>query len=875
MKQITLGVLAHVDSGKTTLCEGLLYVSGATRKLGRVDHQDTLLDNDVIEQERGITIFSKQACFAAGDTVITLLDTPGHIDFSPEAERVLQVLDYALLIINGAEGVQSHTLTLWRLLEKKRIPTIIFINKMDLSGITRTELMQMIHSHLSASCVDFSSDLSFSELAEECAASDELLMEMALSDHGFSETDIPRAISSRHCFPVIFGSALRLDNLDKLINVLSDYTESPEYNHEFGAKVYKVSTDSKGERVTHLKITGGTLVPKQTVNKLDSGEAIWSEKVNELRLYQGPRFTPIAKAEAGTICAVTGLSKALPGDGLGIEPDSVSNTIEPVLIYRVSFPEGTDLHKAVADFSQLNDEEPVLKLHWIEQTRELLCELMGSVQIEVLTRRIMDRFGYAVSFLPVSIAYKETISEAVEGVGHYEPLRHYAEVHVLLEPLPRGSGLQFRTVCSENLLSRNWQRLILTHFQEKKHLGVLTGSPITDMRITLLSGKAHLKHTEGGDFRQATYRAIRQGLMRAKSILLEPWYSFRIMLPKEQVGHVLADLTRMNADFSAPEIEGALSVITGFAPVRLIQNYQQELISYTHGNGSISTVPYGYRPSDAQDEIVESIGYDPEADLRNTPDSVFCDHGAGYAVKWNEVEKLMHLESGFTTARLRDTTASTNVQKNVVKKVLTPFEEDEALLKIFERTYGPIRRNPLSALRTQRIQRDTSEYHSTALTDYLLVDGYNILFAWNELKKIADVNMDAARTKLADILCNYRGFTGCNVILVFDAYKVPDNAGSIVSYHDIYVVYTKEAETADTFIEKATYTLAKERRVRVATSDGPEQMIILGNGAERVSAKLFREEVLSVEKSILSLLGGKKSTYSIGALSELTKGIGE
>ncbi|MDO4493165.1 MAG: TetM/TetW/TetO/TetS family tetracycline resistance ribosomal protection protein [Clostridia bacterium] len=870
MKRLTIGILAHVDSGKTTLCEALLYTTGATRKLGRVDHGDAYLDTDAQERERGITIWSKEARLTAGDCELTLLDTPGHVDFSPEAERVLQVLDCAILVINGAEGVQSHTLTLWRLLEKHDVPVFLYINKMDLSGYTKEELMAQLRRHLSEACIDFTPGRDPEERLEDIISSDELLMHFAFSEHGFAEKDIPRAVMGRHCFPCLFGSALRMQGVEELVDAIRTYGEEPEYPAEFAAKVYKVSTDSRGERVTHMKITGGVLNRKDMVMKLRDGETLWSEKVNELRLLSGTKSLPCATAEAGTIVAATGLTQAQAGDGLGAEPDSPACLLEPVLIYRICFPEGTNLHEAARSFRTLSEEEPMLRIHWIEQTRELLCELMGEVQIEVLTRRVKERFGYDITFLPVSIAYRETIAAPVEGVGHYEPLRHYAEVHVLLEPLPAGRGMEFRSALSEDVLDRNWQRLILTHFREKKHLGVLTGSPLTDVRITLIAGKAHLKHTEGGDFRQATYRAIRQGLMQAQSVLLEPWYSFRLTVPQEQIGRALNDLTMMKATFSAPEIIGDTAFITGTAAVRHIRNYQKDLIAYTHGKGMLSTAPSGYRPSGDQDEIVAAIGYDPEADLANTPDSVFCDHGAGFNVKWNEVPQYMHLDSGWRKDGYRPM-AQEAAPRPQPKKALSPLEEDAALIKIFEQTYGPIKRNPLIALRSQKRREETVFADAAPKTEYLLVDGYNILFAWEELKKTAETNIDAARAKLADILSNYQGYTGCRLILVFDAYRVKGNAGTVEQYHNICIVYTKEAETADAFIERATYTLAKERRVRVATSDGPEQMIILGNGAERVPAKQFKEEVLAVEKSILSMLGGKKATFSLGALSELVQ----
>ena len=853
-KQIVLGILAHVDSGKTTLSEAMLYRAGVTRRLGRVDHKDAFLDTDALEKARGITIFSKQALLTAGDTDITLLDTPGHVDFSTETERTLQVLDYAVLVVSGTDGVQSHTETLWRLLRRYHVPTFVFVNKMDLPGMERQELLAQLNRRLGEGFVDFGAEQA--DRDEALALCDENLMDRMLDARQLQDADLIPAIARRHVFPCWFGAALKLEGVDALLDGLDRYTRPAPALEAFGAKVFKVSQDEQGARLTWLRVTGGELKVKAQLTGEADGEP-WAEKANQLRLYSGAKYTLTEAIGPGQVCAVTGLTKARPGEGLGAERDSDLPVLEPVLSYQVLLPEGADVHAALGKLHRLEEEEPQLHVVWNETLGEIHVQLMGEIQLEVLRSLLAERFGLEVEFGPGGILYKETITEPMEGVGHYEPLRHYAEVHLKLEPLPRGSGMQFAADCREEVLDKNWQRLVLTHLEEKQHLGVLTGSPLTDVKITLIAGRAHLKHTEGGDFRQATYRAVRQGLMLAKSQLLEPWYAFRLEVPAENIGRAMSDIQRMEGTFDPPESGEETAVLTGFAPVSTMRSYPMEVVSYTRGRGHLSLTLDGYRPCHNAQEVITAIGYEPEHDLDNPADSVFCAHGAGFVVPWDQVRSHMHVDSGWGKSTRPEQEAAVPQRRAMAYRAT--LEEDAELLKIFERTYGPIKRDPLAAFRPvqKRERPDFAAEQWEIAPEYLLVDGYNIIFAWDELNALSKESLDAARHKLMDILCNYQGFQKCVLILVFDAYRVPGSPGSIEQYHNIHVVYTKEAETADMFIERVTHEIGRNRRVRVATSDGMEQIIILGHGALRVSARMFHEEVQNVEKQIRALVQGE------------------
>ena len=853
-KQIVLGILAHVDSGKTTLSEAMLYRAGVTRRLGRVDHKDAFLDTDALEKARGITIFSKQALLTAGDTDITLLDTPGHVDFSTETERTLQVLDYAVLVVSGTDGVQSHTETLWRLLRRYHVPTFVFVNKMDLPGMERQELLAQLNRRLGEGFVDFGAEQA--DRDEALALCDENLMDRMLDAGQLQDADLILAIARRHVFPCWFGAALKLEGVDALLDGLDRYTRPAPALEAFGAKVFKVSQDEQGARLTWLRVTGGELKVKAQLTGEADGEP-WAEKANQLRLYSGAKYTLAEAIGPGQVCAVTGLTKARPGEGLGAERDSDLPVLEPVLSYQVLLPEGTDVHAALGKLHRLEEEEPQLHVVWNETLGEIHVQLMGEIQLEVLRSLLAERFGLEVEFGPGGILYKETITEPMEGVGHYEPLRHYAEVHLKLEPLPRGSGMQFAADCREEVLDKNWQRLVLTHLEEKQHLGVLTGSPLTDVKITLIAGRAHLKHTEGGDFRQATYRAVRQGLMLAKSQLLEPWYAFRLEVPAENIGRAMSDIQRMEGTFDPPESGEETAVLTGFAPVSTMRSYPMEVVSYTRGRGHLSLTLDGYRPCHNAQEVIAAIGYEPEHDLDNPADSVFCAHGAGFVVPWDQVRSHMHVDSGWGKSTRPEQEAAVPQRRAMAYRAT--LEEDAELLKIFERTYGPIKRDPLAAFRPvqKRERPDFAAEQWEIAPEYLLVDGYNIIFSWDELNTLSKESLDAARHKLMDILCNYQGFQKCVLILVFNAYRVPSSPGSIEQYHNIHVVYTKEAETADMFIERVTHEIGRNRRVRVATSDGMEQIIILGHGALRVSARMFHEEVQNVEKQIRALVQGE------------------
>ena len=845
MKNITIGITAHVDSGKTTLAEAMLYTTGQIRKFGRVDNGDSFLDTDSIERDKGITIFASQAEINYNETHITLLDTPGHVDFSSETERIMHILDYAILVISGTDGVQSHTSTLWKLLRKYEVPVFIFVNKMDLIGADKKSLLENLHRHLSENCIDFSD---FDNLYENIASCDEKLMDKFLDNSELSDIDIIQAIYQRRIFPCFFGSALKMQGINEFISILERYTAEPEHYSEFGLKVYKISYDSKGTRLTHLKVMGGELkMRSELIYKTADGEET-AGKISSIRFYSGKKFRSAESALAGEICAVTGLDGTYAGQGIGCVKNSDRAILEPVMTYHVEVSEDKNIYEVLKDLRRLEDTDPQLHIVWNEQIREIHIQLMGAVQTEVLSRIIAEKFGYNVTFGNGMVAYKETISETVEGVGHYEPLRHYAEVHLLIEPLSRNSGLQFDTVISEDNLDRNWQRLILTHLEEKTHIGVLTGSPITDMKITLASGKAHLKHTEGGDFRQATYRAVRQGLRCAKNVLLEPYYDYELEIPVEYVGRAISDLQHMSADFSTPETVGEMSVIRGSAPVSELNEYQSEIISYTRGRGKISCVNGGYRECHNADEIIKNINYNCDADTENSADSIFCSHGAGMNVKWNEVQNYMHLPSCLDYEKDDNEQAEKKANKFIEKSV-----SDKELMEIFERTYGKIDREPRKAFKSVKVKSDYSKpvkLPDYEKPDYLLVDGYNIIFAWDELKKIADKSLDDARAELAKIMCNYQGYTGYEVILVFDAYRVKGKRREAEKYYNINIVYTKESETADSYIERISHELAKKHRVRVATSDGSEQMIVLGNGAMRVSARELHQRVTEADKEI-------------------------
>ena len=851
MKQICIGILAHVDAGKTTLSEALLYRAGAIRRLGRVDHQDAFLDTDAMERQRGITIFSKQAVLELGDTRITLLDTPGHVDFSAEMERTLQVLDCAVLVISGTDGVQGHTRTLWDLLERYQVPTFLFINKMDLAGADRGALLAHLKDKLSHGCVDFGNP---ETCMEEAAVCDETALERYLDTDTLPDETISAMVAERKLFPCYFGSALKVEGVEELLSGVERYAPQPVYPAEFGAKVFKITRDAQGARLTHMKITGGTLHTKDLLTGRD-GDAVWQEKADQLRLYSGAKFRPVDMAKAGSVVAVTGLSKTFPGQGLGTEPDWAGAVLQPVLTYRVELTDGTDPHTALQKLRQLEEEDPQLHIVW--NNGEIHAQLMGEVQMEILQRLIRERLGMEVAFGTGAVCYRETIANAVEGIGHFEPLRHYAEVHLLLEPGEPGSGITLASVCPTDRLDLNWQRLIFTHLLEKPHLGVLTGSPITDIKITLLTGRAHEKHTEGGDFRQATYRAVRQGLMQAESVLLEPWYRFRLEVPSGQVGRAMTDLQQMGGKVDAPETMGEETSLTGTAPVAGLRDYARDVAVYTRGRGRLSCIPAGYFPCMEADRVIEAIGYDPERDVENTADSVFCSHGAGVVVPWNEVPQHAQVDSGWRPDCAEPERKQVEPRQRAVSTYAGTAAQDRELQAIFERTYGAVKRREFIPPKApRRPAADNSEETRRALKkafsgeDYLLVDGYNIIFAWDELKKLAAEHLDAARKKLCDLLCNYQGYRKCRVILVFDAYKVKGGLGSVEKYHNITIVYTKEAETADAYIERATYEIGRQHRVRVATSDGPEQIIILGHGALRLSASAFHEEMMEVQKQI-------------------------
>lgn len=880
-KRLVMGILAHVDAGKTTLSESILYVSGSIRKLGRVDHGNAFLDTDQLERARGITIFSKEARFTLGDKEITLLDTPGHVDFSAEMERTLQVLDCAVLVINGADGVQNHTMTLWKLLNRYGIPVFLFVNKMDQAGTERRELLKELRKRLGEGCVDFS-ERPEAVFLENLALCREDLMEEYLERGEIAPEHIRRAISERWVFPCFFGSALKMEGVEEFLQGLGLYSETPDYIEEFGAKIYKISRDAKGNRLTHMKITGGVLKVKTVLTKVGNnaggkekdatigdwevgdgkkgirtGEMeVWEEKVDQIRLYSGSQFESISQAEAGMVCAVTGLKKTWAGEGLGVETASDRPVLEPVLTYQVVLPPSCDVHGMLLFLRRLEEEEPQLHIVWKEELNEIHAQIMGEIEIEILKSLILDRYGVEVEFGSCSILYKETISKPVVGVGHFEPLRHYAEVHLLLEPGERGSGLHFDSCCSEDVLDKSWQRLILSHLRERAHKGVLTGSQITDMKITLAAGRGHEKHTEGGDFRQAAYRALRQGLKKAGSILLEPVYEFHLETPVETVGRVLSELQRMNAAFSLSERERDMSVIAGSAPASAMKKFQQEMISCTRGLGRLFFTLKGYEPCRNEKEVVDAIGYDSEKDLENPTGSVFCSRGAGFVVSWEDVDQYKHVDSGI---RFEKENGEKNSACGTYLSSHSPgYASEKELEEIFLRTYGGGRGgnqdekkgnnkgfrkriNQEAIQESHRLCRRTADQKSKER--YLLVDGYNIIFAWDELKALAEVSIDGARDKLIEILSNFHGNQDGTLILVFDAYKVEGGRGSVLKYDNIDVIYTKEAETADQYIERAVNKIGRIYDVTVATSDSLVQMISWGEGARRLSARELLDEI--------------------------------
>ena len=908
MKHITIGILAHVDAGKTTLSECMLYLSGRIRKLGRVDHKDAFLDTYELERERGITIFSKQAELETGNLGITLLDTPGHVDFSAEMERTLQVLDYAILVINGADGVQGHTRTLWGLLKRYQIPTFLFINKMDQVGTDKEKVLDDLQNRLDEACIDFTERSE--EFFDSLAMCDEEAMEEYLESEKVEEDTIAEMIGMRKVYPCYFGSALKIEGVQEFMDGMADYiekneqwTEKGEHGKteayrksdqktgrkdsgalnekdisEFGAKVYKISRDSSGSRLTHLKVTSGVLKvkdilngyagKKSSMNESDTSEVSekstlgkeadrWEEKVNQIRIYSGEKYEMVQEAEAGMICAVTGLNYTYPGEGLGIEADSEAPALEPVLSYKIELPEGCDVHKMLGNLRILEEEDPMLKIVWNEELGEIHAKLMGAVQIEILKSLIKDRFGVEVEFDTGNIVYKETIQNTVEGVGHFEPLRHYAEVHLKMEPGERGSGIVIGTDCSEDILDKNWQRLILTHLLEKEHRGVLTGSVITDMKITLTAGRAHLKHTEGGDFRQATYRAVRQGLMQAESLLLEPYYDFQLEVPSGMIGRALTDIQRMNGEAGTPQTEGEMTTIEGYAPVAAMRDYQMEVNAYTRGQGHLTCTFREYEPCRNAEEVIENIAYDPERDTENPTGSVFCSHGAGFNVSWDKVPEYMHLENQLEKERALEEAKrqSRQIERQAPRAARTPKvyskAEEKELEEIFIRTYGKVEKK--GGLTPQTYESEYAKKQrkkEEAVQEYLLVDGYNVIFAWEELKELAKVSIEAARDKLMDILCNYQGYKKCVLILVFDAYKVEGYTLEIQKYHNIHVVYTKEAETADQYIEKVVHHIGRKYHVTVVTSDGVEQVITMGQGGTRISSRDFLEEIEYTKKLI-------------------------
>ncbi len=848
MKKIIAGILAHVDAGKTTLAEAMLYRTGKLRKIGRVDHGDTALDTHALERERGITIFASQAVFSTDKMEVTLLDTPGHVDFSSETERTLGVLDYAILVISGLDGVQSHTLTLWKLLRLYGVPTFVFVTKMDFARKSREEIIENLNSELDGDFVDFGDEAAMSEGLALCSES---MMEKYLCGETIDEREIAEAIKLRQVFPCFFGSGLKLDGIDEFIDALEKYTIQPEYSEAFGAKVFKISHDPQGVRLTHIKVTGGSIKVR---------EMIGDEKISGIRIYSGAKFTTADEGKSGEICALTGLDKTHNGQGLGFEAAGERPTLEPVMNYRVVLPDGCDADTILPKLRELEEEDPQLHVTWNSHLKEIHVGLMGDVQAEILKSIVAERFGVKIDIDSGRVMYKETIENKVEGIGHYEPLRHYAEVHLIMEPLPRGSGLVFRTDCSEDTLDRNWQRLILMHLGEKQHLGVLTGSPITDMRITLAAGRAHIKHTEGGDFRQATYRAVRQGLMQAKSKLLEPYFSFRLEVPSEQIGRAINDIRMKSGSFDSPEESGGISVLRGRAPVTELNGYASEVAAYTGGRGRLYCESAGYDDCHNAEKVIAELAYDPEADLENTPDSVFCAHGGGFGVKWNKVGEYMHLES--CLEKEKPYTPPVN-RRNL-------HIDDKELEAIMEREFG----KPKYELYRPTVKKNDgnqTDFEMTERKSYVLVDGYNVIFAWDELKSLADTDLGAARERLMEILCNYSAYTKNNVVLVFDAYKVPGNTGERFDFHNIHVVYTNERELGDVYIEKLISEIGKNDRVRVVTSDNLIQLSAVRFGVLRMSAAEFEREVDSVHAKIGKFLDEIREKNPKTKIDEIVK----
>lgn len=888
MKQLTLGILAHVDAGKTTLSEALLFTAGAIRKAGRVDKKDAFLDNYELERERGITIFSKQAVFSYEDLRITLLDTPGHVDFSTEMERTLQVLDAAVLLISAADGVQSHTRTLWKLLESYQVPVFLFVNKMDQPGADQEKILAGIQNQLSGNCVDFTPlvgaaateskgaalEADMQEAMEAVAICDEELLNSFLTDGRISQEQLREKIAERKVFPCLFGSALRLQGIEALLSAITAYAPEKTYPEAFGARVFKVTRDSQGSRLTHMKITGGMLKAKMELTCAEDK----TEKVNQIRVYSGERFEAVNEAAAGSVCAVTGLLGTMPGQGLGMEKNLESPFLTPVLSYCLLLPEGTDPMAVMPKLKELEEEDPALSFTWEEELKEIHVHVMGEVQMEILKVLIRERFGLEIAFGKGRIVYKETIADTVEGVGHFEPLRHYAEVHLLLEPGEPGSGLQFEADCSEDILARNWQRLILTHLEEKQHRGVLTGSAITDMKITLVSGRAHQKHTEGGDFRKATYRAVRQGLMEAMSVLLEPYYEFRLEIPEEMTGRAMTDMEKLFADFTLTERAEGRCVLTGCAPVETMRDYQKEVYAYTRGQGSLTVRLKGYMPCHNADEVIEERHYDPEADLRNPAGSVFCSHGAGFVVPWNQVKEYMHVESCFAGDRKAIEESAFQEELEKRKEAARKREENRSasggeyflgtdeIDAILQQATGAGRGLEKKKEGWQRQSRSTETRQATTRVyqgqpkkeEYLLVDGYNVIFAWEELSALSKVTLDGARGRLLDILCDYQAMKGCRLIVVFDAYRLKGHPEEAYAYHNIYVVYTKEAETADRYIERFAHDNSKKYQITVATSDGLEQIIIRGEGCRLLSSRDLQADVERQKEQTRGILEEKK-----------------
>ena len=848
-KNTVLGILAHVDAGKTTLSEAMLYLSGKLKTLGRVDHRDSFLDTHSLERQRGITIFSKQAILPLGDGSLTLLDTPGHVDFSAEAERTLSVLDCAVLVISGTDGVQAHTETLWKLLERYRVPTFLFITKMDLPGPGKEALMGELTARLSEHCVDFGAPED--ARLENVALCDEAAMEEYLADGVIGDETIRALMAGRKLFPCFFGSGLRTEGVRELLDALEQYAPRPEYGPDFAARVYKISRDAQGNRLTWLKVTGGSLKVRSLLRYSDAAGETAEEKISQLRLYSGTKFETAEEIGAGWVCAALGLSATRPGQGLGAEADAEAAVLEPVMSYRLRLEKGTDPMFLLPKLMQLDQEDPQLHVVWNDQAGEISVQLMGKIQAEIFKSLVKDRFDTEIELDAGRIIYRETIKNTVEGVGHFEPLRHYAEVHLLLEPLPAGSGLSFDSIVPEDALDRNWQRLILTHLAEKQHRGVLTGAPITDMRITLAAGKAHLKHTEGGDFRQATYRAVRQGLMQAESVLLEPWYSFALEVPAEQIGRAITDVRAMNGTFSSPEEHGEYLRLEGAAPAAKLTNYMEELVAWSHGRGRLSLTPCGYRPCAEQKRIVEEIGYEPERDEANPADSVFCSHGAGVNIRWNEVPAYMHLES-VLKPRQEDSAPQP------VRRWRSLSIDERELEAIMEREFGPIRRPEYRARQVNAAVNEVSQISNRK--EYIIVDGYNLIFAWDELKALAAERLDLARERLMDILSGYAGFTGAKLVLVFDGFRTPGNPGSRTEYHNISVAFTKDGETGDAYIERLVNEIGKNYAVRVVTSDNLIRVSALRSGVLRCSSGEFKGEAEWVLAQIEEVL--KKTNFN-------------